>query len=92
MIFREWNSGSLGRCGTGCGAILSDAKTSTSGLVLAYERENELLPKVGQRMAVVDSEDRPVAAIELHGTYRPRRSARARSSLLQFPALFEPQE
>jgi uncharacterized protein YhfF len=46
-------------------AILSGAKTSTSGLVLAYERENEPLPTAGQQMAVVDSEGRRVAAIEL---------------------------
>jgi uncharacterized protein YhfF len=46
-------------------AILSGAKTSTSALVLGYERENEPLPSVGQREAVVDSEDRRVAAIEL---------------------------
>jgi uncharacterized protein YhfF len=46
-------------------AILSGAKTTTSGLVLAYEREDEPLPKVGQLLAVVDSADRRVAAIEL---------------------------
>lgn len=46
-------------------AILSGRKTATSGLVLAYERENKPLPRVGQRMAVVDSEGRSVAAIEL---------------------------
>jgi uncharacterized protein YhfF len=46
-------------------AILAGTKTSTSSLVLFYERENEPLPTVGQRMAVVDSEDRRVAAIEL---------------------------
>ena len=46
-------------------AILSGAKTATSGLVQAYERENEPLPKVGQLLAVVDSADRRVAAIEL---------------------------
>jgi len=46
-------------------AILLGAKTSTSGLVLGYERENEPLPSVGQHMAVVDSQDRRVAAIEL---------------------------
>ncbi|HEX2774133.1 MAG TPA: ASCH domain-containing protein [Micromonosporaceae bacterium] len=46
-------------------AILSGAKTSTSGLVLGYERENEPLPEVGRRSAVVDSEDRRVAVIEL---------------------------
>jgi uncharacterized protein YhfF len=46
-------------------AILSGAKTSTSGLVLDYEREKEPLPKVGRRSAVVDSEGRRVAAIEI---------------------------
>jgi uncharacterized protein YhfF len=46
-------------------AILSGAKTSTSGLVLEYERANEPLPSVGQMEAVVDSDDRPVAAIEV---------------------------
>ena len=46
-------------------AILLGAKTSTSGLVLGYERENEPLPSVDQHMAVVDSKDRRVAAIEL---------------------------
>lgn len=46
-------------------AILSGAKTSTSGLLLEYERENEPLPSPGQQMAVVDSEDRRVAVIEL---------------------------
>jgi uncharacterized protein YhfF len=42
-------------------AILSGAKTTTTGLVLA----NEPLPEVGQLLAVVDSADRRVAAIEL---------------------------
>jgi len=46
-------------------AILSGAKTSTSALVLGYERVNEPLQTVGQRAAVVDSKDRRVAAIEL---------------------------
>lgn len=46
-------------------AILSGAKTSTSSLVLGYERENEPLPTAGQRAAVVDSENRRVAAIEV---------------------------
>lgn len=47
------------------GLILSGAKTSTSGLLLGYERANEPLPRVGERQAVVDSDDRRVAAIEL---------------------------
>ena len=46
-------------------AILSGAKTSTSGLVLGYEREHEPLPEVGQLAAVVDSAGRRVAVIEL---------------------------
>jgi len=46
-------------------AILSGAKSSTSSLLLGYERENEPLPTVGQRSAVVDSAGRRVAAIEL---------------------------
>ncbi|NUT35801.1 MAG: ASCH domain-containing protein [Hamadaea sp.] len=46
-------------------AILSGAKTTTSALALGYERENEPLPTPGQRLAVVDSQDRRVAAIEL---------------------------
>ena len=46
-------------------AILSGAKTSTSALLLGYERENEPLPEVGQVSAVVDSGGRRVAAIEV---------------------------
>ena len=46
-------------------AILSGEKTSTSALVLGYERENEPLPEIGQLSAVVDSAGRRVAVIEL---------------------------
>lgn len=46
-------------------AILSGVKTTTSALVLGYERGNEPLPVVGQRLAVVDSEGRRVAVIQL---------------------------
>jgi uncharacterized protein YhfF len=46
-------------------AILAGLKTSTSGLVLEYEREGEPLPEIGQLFAVVDSEGRRVAASEL---------------------------
>ncbi|MFF3620756.1 ASCH domain-containing protein [Streptomyces sp. NPDC002467] len=46
-------------------AILSGAKTTTSGLVLEYERENEPLPKAGRQSAVVDSDGRRIAVIEL---------------------------
>ncbi|MEU8042524.1 ASCH domain-containing protein [Micromonospora echinofusca] len=45
-------------------AILSGAKTSTSSLLLGYERAGEPLPEVGQRSAVVDSAGRRVAVIE----------------------------
>jgi uncharacterized protein YhfF len=48
-------------------AILSGAKTSTTGLLAGYERENEPLPQIGQRSAVVDSADRRVAVIETIG-------------------------
>jgi len=46
-------------------AILSGAKTSTSGLVLGYERGSEPLPEAGQLSAVVDSAGKRVAVIEL---------------------------
>jgi uncharacterized protein YhfF len=46
-------------------AILSGAKTSTSSLLLGYERENEALPQVGQRSAVLDSGGRRVTVIEV---------------------------
>jgi uncharacterized protein YhfF len=46
-------------------AILSGAKTTTSGLVLEYERENEPLPEIGQQSAVIDSDGRRIAVIEL---------------------------
>ncbi len=46
-------------------AVLSGAKTTTTGLLLEYERESEPLPVAGGRSVVVDSADRPVAVIEL---------------------------
>ena len=46
-------------------AILSGAKTTTSGLMADYERENEALPSVGQLSAVLDSAGRRVAVIEV---------------------------
>ncbi|MFD9483015.1 ASCH domain-containing protein [Streptomyces sp. NPDC059991] len=48
-------------------AILSGSKTSTTGLVIAYEHEGEPLPAIGSRAVVVDSDDRPVAVIEVTG-------------------------
>ncbi len=46
-------------------AVLSGAKTTTTGLVLGYELEGEPLPEVGDRLVVVDSAGLPVATIEL---------------------------
>ena len=46
-------------------AVLSERKVSTTGLALAYEVEREPLPKPGGRFKVVDSNDHPVAVIEV---------------------------
>ncbi|MEV4491590.1 ASCH domain-containing protein [Micromonospora coxensis] len=46
-------------------AVLSGAKTSTTGLLQDYELDGEPLPEVGARAVVVDSVDRPVAVIEV---------------------------
>jgi uncharacterized protein YhfF len=46
-------------------AILSGQKTTTSSLVLDYEREGEPLPEAGQSFAIVDSAGQRIAAIEL---------------------------
>ncbi|MFE6865345.1 ASCH domain-containing protein [Kitasatospora sp. NPDC057692] len=46
------------------GAVLSGAKTSTTGLLTEYERAGEPLPAVGTRGAVVDSAGRIVAVTE----------------------------
>jgi uncharacterized protein YhfF len=46
-------------------AILSGSKTSTTGLVVDYEHEGEPLPEVGNRSVVVDSDQRPVAVVEV---------------------------
>ncbi|MFC9536480.1 ASCH domain-containing protein [Streptomyces sp. NPDC056975] len=48
-------------------AILNGSKTSTTGLLVDYEHEGEPLPKVESRSVVIDSEDRPVAVIEITG-------------------------
>jgi uncharacterized protein YhfF len=45
-------------------AILAGEKTTTSGLVVDYEHENEPLPSPGLRQVVVDSAGEPVAVIE----------------------------
>src|SRR5215217_6768385 len=48
-------------------AILDGSKISTTGLVADYEHEGDPLPTVGSRSVVVDSDDRPVAVIEVTG-------------------------
>ncbi len=48
-------------------AVLDGSKTSTTGLVADYEHAGEPLPEVGNRSVVVDSDDRPVAVIEVTG-------------------------
>jgi uncharacterized protein YhfF len=45
-------------------AILAGTKTTTSGLVAGYERDQEPLPHPGLRQVVVDSAGKPVAVIE----------------------------
>jgi uncharacterized protein YhfF len=46
-------------------AILSGAKTTTSGLLIGYERDGEPLPHPGDRWVVIDSAGEPVTLIEV---------------------------
>jgi uncharacterized protein YhfF len=46
-------------------AILSGAKTTTSGLLIGYERDGEPLPQPGDRWVVIDSAGEPVTLIEV---------------------------
>ncbi|GAA4712726.1 ASCH domain-containing protein [Phytohabitans rumicis] len=46
-------------------AVLDGTKTTTTGLLQDYEIDDEPLPVVGTRSAVIDSAGRPVAVIEL---------------------------
>lgn len=46
-------------------AILNGSKTSTTALLVDYEHEGEPLPEVGSRSVVIDSNDRPIAVIEV---------------------------
>lgn len=48
-------------------AILDGSKTSTTSLAIEYEREHAPLPKVGDRSVLGDSNDRPVAVVEVTG-------------------------
>jgi uncharacterized protein YhfF len=49
------------------GLILSGAKTTTTGLLAEYELEGEEIGRPGDRQAVIDSDGRRVAVIELLG-------------------------
>ena len=46
-------------------AILHGCKTSTTGLAIEYELEEEPLPQVGDRSVLVDPDERPVAVLEV---------------------------
>ncbi|MFD4030907.1 ASCH domain-containing protein [Streptomyces sp. NPDC058637] len=46
-------------------AVLSGEKVSTSGLLLEYEIEKEELPPVGERSALIDSQGREIAVVEV---------------------------
>nr|WP_221470045.1 ASCH domain-containing protein [Allocatelliglobosispora scoriae] len=46
-------------------AVLSGAKTSTTGLLADYEHEGTPLAEVGERSVVIDSQGKPVAIIEV---------------------------
>ncbi|MEU4882716.1 ASCH domain-containing protein [Streptomyces althioticus] len=48
-------------------AVLDGSKTATTGLVAEYEHAGEPLPEVGDRSVLVDSENRPVAVLEVTG-------------------------
>lgn len=41
------------------------SKTSTTGLAVEYELEDEPLPRVGDRSVLVDSDEQPVAVLEV---------------------------
>ncbi|MGW8599678.1 ASCH domain-containing protein [Streptomyces sp. NPDC055893] len=46
-------------------AVLSGEKTATTGLLVEYEVENEELPEAGERSALIDSDGREVAVVEI---------------------------
>ncbi|MEU9147239.1 ASCH domain-containing protein [Streptomyces sp. NPDC048349] len=48
-------------------AVLSGAKTATTGLLAGYAAEGEPLPVAGQRAVLLDSAERPVAVLEVTG-------------------------
>ncbi|MGA8217613.1 MAG: ASCH domain-containing protein [Solirubrobacterales bacterium] len=46
-------------------AVLRGEKTATSSLLAEWDADHARLPEVGDRLTVVDSDDRPVAVIEV---------------------------
>ncbi|MFF8609366.1 ASCH domain-containing protein [Streptomyces sp. NPDC015346] len=46
-------------------AVLRGEKVSTTGLLAEYEVEREELPEVGERSALIDSDGREVAVVEV---------------------------
>ncbi|MGW7319964.1 ASCH domain-containing protein [Streptomyces sp. NPDC054865] len=48
-------------------AVLSGAKTSTTGLLAEYEAEGEPLPAPGDRAVLVDSDEAGLAVVEVTG-------------------------
>jgi uncharacterized protein YhfF len=46
-------------------AVLRGEKTATSSLLAEWDADNTPLPAVGDRLTVVDSDDRPVGLIEI---------------------------
>ncbi|MFB7590637.1 ASCH domain-containing protein [Streptomyces sp. NPDC056169] len=46
-------------------AVLAGEKVSTTGLLVEWQIENEELPEVGERSALIDSDGREVAVVEV---------------------------
>lgn len=46
-------------------AVLSGEKVSTTGLLAEYRAEKEELPPVGERSALIDSDGREIAVVEV---------------------------
>ncbi|MFF2329355.1 MULTISPECIES: ASCH domain-containing protein [unclassified Streptomyces] len=47
------------------GAVLAGVKVSTTGLLAEYEAEKEELPPVGERSALINSDGREIAVLEV---------------------------
>jgi uncharacterized protein YhfF len=45
--------------------VLRGEKTATSSLLAEWDADNASLPEVGDRLTVIDSDDRPVSEIEI---------------------------